>query len=178
MFFTSQIFFCNRPLKLGGPYWPTPVVVRVKMWVSYFSLAEPPGALAAAQLVIPHLTTRLQIRTLLKNYNNIDRPTKHSLPLANLTNLSSEWKVEWFCLLKKMCQGIIFIFYFFLSHCILFCSWSLYYKVKQIYTNRSTPSFHTILQMPRCKRFHFERRRQGFAPLYMYALYAGLYIVL
>ena len=26
-------------------------------------------------------------------YNSIDRPTKHSLPLTKLTNLSSEWKV-------------------------------------------------------------------------------------
>ena len=25
--------------------------------------------------------------------NNIDRPTKHPIPLTNLTNLSSEWKV-------------------------------------------------------------------------------------
>ena len=32
------------------------------------------------------------------NYSNHkDRPTKLSLPLAKLTNLSSEWKVGWFC---------------------------------------------------------------------------------
>ena len=35
--------------------------------------------------------------------NNIDRPSTHSLPLAKLTNLSSEWKVSGFCRLKKIC---------------------------------------------------------------------------
>ena len=38
------------------------------------------------------------------NYNNIDRPTKHSLLLTKLTNLISEWKVGWFCRLKKICK--------------------------------------------------------------------------
>ena len=33
--------------------------------------------------------------------NNIDRPTKHSLLLSKLTNLSSAWKVGSFCRLEK-----------------------------------------------------------------------------
>ena len=34
---------------------------------------------------------------------NIDRPTKYTLPLFNMTNLSSKWNVGWFCRLKKVC---------------------------------------------------------------------------
>ena len=42
--------------------------------------------------------------------NNIDRPTKHSLPLTKLTNFSSEWIVGLFCRLKNICAVKYFMF--------------------------------------------------------------------
>ena len=49
--------------------------------------------------------------------NNIDRPTKHSLPLTKLTNLTSEWNMGCFCRLKKI-YAKKFVFFFFKHHLI------------------------------------------------------------
>ena len=37
-----------------------------------------------------------------------NRPTKHSLPLSKLANLSSEWKVGGFCRLNQICTVLVF----------------------------------------------------------------------
>ena len=52
--------------------------------------------------------------------NNTDRPTKYYLPLTKMTNLSSEWKVGWFCRLKKICtfNELFLVFSFFLNNWI------------------------------------------------------------
>ena len=44
--------------------------------------------------------------------NNIDRPTKHSLPLVIMTNLASERNVGLFCGLKKICTVNVFFFFY------------------------------------------------------------------
>ena len=63
----------TRPAASGSPS-PTPMI-------------QAPTHLVVLECILPD-THKLII--------NVDRPTKHSLPLTKMTNLSSEWKVGWF----------------------------------------------------------------------------------
>ena len=72
---------------------------------------------------------------------NIDRPAKYTLPLFNMTNLSSKWKVGWFCRLKLY------------PHLLL-----IYVCTRAMPTKEKKAS----------KRFQSLKRRQCFAPLSYY----------